>query len=693
MATVDEIKIIVKAEVDSAIAKLTQLNNVNKENHKTGLDMAKSIAGYTNAYSLAISGAQALIRGTVDLIKNSITLAAGVERVKMEFSVLTGSMERSNKLFAQMNTLAAQTPLELSDITSAGKQLLSVGVPVEDITNKLRMLGDVAMGNPEKLQRLTEAFGQLKSKGVASMEQLNRFIEAGVPIMTELQKQTGKTGDEVFKMVSQGKIGYPEVTKALEALTGAGGLMENMMAKVAETAAGKWSTALDNWKAVLVDIGTKLLPAATAALNQFSTAMSDLSLMGVVKDIMKGTVKDYETVTAAFKRAQEIISNPEESGLGWLNIAILKGQYEELGKLQYKARLAEELRAKAAKGTANVAASNASGAADNARKQAQAEEEASNLLAYQLEKRYSAWEDYFSKLDTKKKESSQTEIGGMSLGNIDEAYLASIENVTNATYDMIPVWQGVGEAISDTSELTREYMRLIGNASGVDVPIVQGVNESVTMFRDLLQAEGDAFSPEIIEMIKAINDAMKKQMSTVEKLSWGWNAAQGAIGAYGDLVKNQGDAEIAMMRKRGATDEEIKAKQNEINEKAFNANKANSIANALINGYEAATKAYAQSGLLGGTVGAAIIAGLTAAQVGMIAAQSYVPMAEGGSGIVTKPTLFLAGEAGPESFSFGGRGSGRGGVTQIFYIGGSVIAERQVMQLGVAGMAMAGRGY
>ena len=168
MATVDEVKIIVKAEVDQAIAKLTQLDDVNKNNHKTGLDLAKSIAGYTTGYQLAAQAGQKILSTTVDLVKTSIQLAAAQERVKMEFSVLTGSMETGNRLFKEMNGLAAQTPLEMNAITAAGKQLLSVGVPVDQITDKLRMLGDVAMGNPEKLDRLTQAFGQLRSKGTAS---------------------------------------------------------------------------------------------------------------------------------------------------------------------------------------------------------------------------------------------------------------------------------------------------------------------------------------------------------------------------------------------------------------------------------------------------------------------------------------------------------------------------------------------
>jgi hypothetical protein len=87
-----------------------------------------------------------------------------------------------------------------------------------------------------------------------------------------------------------------------------------------------------------------------------------------------------------------------------------------------------------------------------------------------------------------------------------------------------------------------------------------------------------------------------------------------------------------------------------------------------------------------------------AAQVGaayaVAGAVRAIPMAEGGSGTVSRPTLFLAGERGPEDFSFGPRSKGGlGGVTIIQNIGGSVIAERALHQMAVGAVARSQRGY
>jgi hypothetical protein len=74
---------------------------------------------------------------------------------------------------------------------------------------------------------------------------------------------------------------------------------------------------------------------------------------------------------------------------------------------------------------------------------------------------------------------------------------------------------------------------------------------------------------------------------------------------------------------------------------------------------------------------------------------SAMKMAEGGSGIVTKPTLFLAGEAGPEPYAFGGANNklGMGNITIVQNVQGSIWRERDLQNLAVGAVATAGRGY
>lgn len=112
-------------------------------------------------------------------------------------------------------------------------------------------------------------------------------------------------------------------------------------------------------------------------------------------------------------------------------------------------------------------------------------------------------------------------------------------------------------------------------------------------------------------------------------------------------------------------EEEAARKRDELARKEFEANKRNSIANALINGAMAVVRAFSDLGPIAGAIAGATIGALTTAQVAIIGQQSYVPaLAEGG--VATGPTLAMIGEGRePElvlplskakQFGFGGSG-------------------------------------
>jgi tape measure domain-containing protein len=627
MATVEELKIAIKAEVSDAVSKLKQFDRQAKITAQETKTMAATLSGLKTSMAGPIAAVAVAGAGILAMAKSSVTLAANVERVKMEFSVLTGSMDKSNKLFSEMNRLASQTPLELSDITSAGKQLLSVGIPVDQITEKLRMLGDVAMGNPEKLDRLTQAFGQLKSKGVASMETLNRFIEAGVPIMDELGKQTGKTGAEVFKMVSLGKIGYPEVTKALEALTGEGGLMHDMMAKVAQTTEGKFSTAKDNFGQRLKEWGAKLLPAVNKALDDFNNKMDQVSsLVNIDNAENRKSTADYGL---AIEYNNKLIKDFNKAVSDGKSVKISQAQVEEMKKQNIEWGILLSLQQDAErkdKEAAEAEAARVSAILSAKEKLAEKEKTDAYIYATVMKVREDA---YISFMGIQKAEADAVE--KLRQQYIEYGSVAGAVDITDK------------EISEDVQRLTDDYIQFgIAMAGSLD----SGIESTV----------------ELTEAQKALYDAAV-------------SAGMGMADAFGAALVTGEDGW-----------------------KAFGRAGLNAIASIL--------EAYAQLEIGKAAIDVADLlwplaaghiatAALLTAGAGAIKA---IPMAEGGSGTVTKPTLFLAGEAGAEDYAFGPKRKGGlsgGGTTVIqnFNIGGSVIAERQVMQLGAAGVAMAGRGY
>lgn len=261
MAIAGEIEVLIKSEVTKAIRDLKKYDSslgTSRSKIKEFADSAKKVgATMTKMFTLPVLAAGGA----------GIKFAADIEAQKTAFGVLLEDVEKGAALFEQLKEFSASTPLQLDDITQGAQTLLAFGVASEEVQDKLSNLGDLAQGNAGKMQSLTEAYGKLRAKGVATLEEINRFTENGVPLLDALADQMGVATDEVLRMVTEGSIGFEDVDAAIRAMTGSGGQFEGMMEKIAQTTRGKFSTALDNVKLALADLVDTLLPTINRILD------------------------------------------------------------------------------------------------------------------------------------------------------------------------------------------------------------------------------------------------------------------------------------------------------------------------------------------------------------------------------------------------------------------------------------------
>lgn len=245
----------------------------------------------TSIAKIGIGGVFATAAASVMTLKTALTKAMDMEIVTTTFSVLLGDIDKANTMILKLRDFAAKTPLQLQPLTDLTAQLLGAGSKESAIIGELQMLGDLAMGNSEKMNRLTDAYAKLQTKGKASLEEINRFTEAGVPVLKELSKQYSISQEELMKLISQGKVGFPEVQQALKALTSEGGQFAGMMGKQATTLAGKWSTFKDSITENLISIGQKFLPDVKKALDNLQTATDALFKSEGFQSLVTATVK------------------------------------------------------------------------------------------------------------------------------------------------------------------------------------------------------------------------------------------------------------------------------------------------------------------------------------------------------------------------------------------------------------------
>lgn len=212
--------------------------------------------------------------------KSALKGAADLEKNKIAFETMLGSASRATTMMNDIQKMAAATPFETPGLVNAAKQLIAFGVAQKDVISTMTRLGDASMGNQEIFDRLSLAYGKTAAKGRASMEEINMFIEAGVPLTAQLAKNMGVTTSELSKMIEQGKVGFSKVDQALTSLTTGTGQFAGMMEKQSKSLGGLFSTLADNIKIGLTGAAGEATGPIKALMSEFIDGVDSAGLFG-----------------------------------------------------------------------------------------------------------------------------------------------------------------------------------------------------------------------------------------------------------------------------------------------------------------------------------------------------------------------------------------------------------------------------
>ena len=222
----------------------------------------KFVGGLKSAGAKAITVATVAVTGLTAATIGFIKQASLIEDATAAFTPLLGGAKRAEELVAKLNKTAASTPFQFETLSKAAGQLLPVmNGDIENTIKTMRMMGDTAGGNAQKLESITRGFTKAMLKGKVDMESLNMIAEAGVPIFTELAESMGtEVNAAFFKMISAGKVATTDLTKAFEKMTSKGGVFFGGMEIASRTQSGLWSTLKDNISLTAAAIGQQILP-------------------------------------------------------------------------------------------------------------------------------------------------------------------------------------------------------------------------------------------------------------------------------------------------------------------------------------------------------------------------------------------------------------------------------------------------
>ena len=189
-------------------------------------------------------------------------------------TLLGGNQQEAQKLLDTLREMANTTPYEATDLVKATQKMMTFGISAQDSLKYLQMLGDVAMGDANKMDSLTLAFSQISASGKASMEDINQMIDQGFNPLTIIAQKTGESMSDLRDRVSDGAVSFQEIADAFQTATSEGGTFYQSMDKASETTNGKISSLKDAFSTALGDMTESLLPFVTDAVKGLSDVAS-----------------------------------------------------------------------------------------------------------------------------------------------------------------------------------------------------------------------------------------------------------------------------------------------------------------------------------------------------------------------------------------------------------------------------------
>lgn len=216
------------------------------------------------------------------VVKSGIEYNAGMENYLTNFKVMLGDEQLAAEKLEEIRRMAASTPFTLSDLTDGTQTLLQFGIAADDTTGVLKQLGDISLGNADKLQTLVRAYGKMSSAQKVTLENVNMMIDAGFNPLNQICDATGESMSDLYKRISDGKVGFDELAAAVETATSEGGQFYNGMLEASQTYEGRLSTLSDNTKALLGKLSdsfysslSNLIPIANDAVLELTDAFSE----------------------------------------------------------------------------------------------------------------------------------------------------------------------------------------------------------------------------------------------------------------------------------------------------------------------------------------------------------------------------------------------------------------------------------
>lgn len=263
-----------------------------------------------------------LAKATADFGKEAVQAYAEINSIKTQLGVVFSSQTQADSMFGEISQYAVKSPFGVQQTSELAVLLKQSGVYASDLMDTLKMLGDTAGGNMEKMKRIANNYAQIMAIGKASMLDMRQFAYAGIPIFEAVSKELGVSQQELRKLISDGKVTADIVEKVFKDLTGVNGIFENATEKGAKTLKARLQNLADAKQLALSSVGEVIAKSASdygndSLVERFVTISENFySWMQQHADVknIERDVNLISTNNARIKALEDMLEYAKESG-------------------------------------------------------------------------------------------------------------------------------------------------------------------------------------------------------------------------------------------------------------------------------------------------------------------------------------------------------------------------------------------
>ena len=232
--------------------------------------LAKAASGVGTAWKLA---AAAVVFGVGWITKNIIDATVEYEAYRTQLQAFTGDADSAARVLSELRDKTSDALFGTGTLVNAYKQMRTLGMGAEDTSRMIDVLGDVANGSAENFNALSGVLARVSTSGKVNAGTMRQLAMAGFGVQ-DMAQGLGITVEQLNRDIEAGRIGFDELTRAMEGSTREGGRFYMNMANQAMTLGGSIKILKSNFDDLRDAIGEQVAPALASMIsyvNEFIT--------------------------------------------------------------------------------------------------------------------------------------------------------------------------------------------------------------------------------------------------------------------------------------------------------------------------------------------------------------------------------------------------------------------------------------